>query len=114
MESLTPYQVDYEVTFVFLVVYAMCLCPVIYEVNSTRKLSDVYSLDMIMSENANWKCCDPNTNPCYTSRDVVFDEASSWWSSQAVVLPNSGNLETSLQEKLDCGLRYFFSSANLL
>jgi hypothetical protein len=28
----------------------MCLCPVIYEVNSTRKLSDVYSLDMIMSE----------------------------------------------------------------
>lgn len=29
----------------------MCLCPVIYEVNSTRKLSDVYSLDMIMSEN---------------------------------------------------------------
>jgi hypothetical protein len=35
----------------FLVVYAMCLCPVIYEVNSTRKLSDVYSLDMIMSEN---------------------------------------------------------------
>lgn len=50
MESLTPYQVDYEVTFVFLVVYAMCLCPVIYEVNSTRKLSDVYSLDMIMSE----------------------------------------------------------------
>ena len=24
-----------------------------------------------------WICCDPNTSRCYTSRDVVFDEASS-------------------------------------
>ena len=24
-----------------------------------------------------WKCCDPTTGKCYTSRDVVFDEASS-------------------------------------
>jgi hypothetical protein len=40
MESLTPYQVDYEVTFIFLVVYAMCLCPVIYKVSSTRKQSN--------------------------------------------------------------------------
>jgi hypothetical protein len=57
------------------------------------------------NERKGWKCCDPNTNPCYTSRDVVFDEASSWWSSQAVVLPDSGNLETSLQEKLEKELR---------
>jgi hypothetical protein len=30
----------------------------------------------------------------------VFDEASSWWSSQEVVLPDSKELEIKLQEKL--------------
>ncbi|KAH7850454.1 hypothetical protein Vadar_033225 [Vaccinium darrowii] len=47
-----------------------------------------------------WKCCDPTTGRCYTSRNVVFDEASSWWSAQKVELPNSGDLEDLLQEKL--------------
>lgn len=32
------------------------------------------------SERKGWRCCDPTTNRCYTSRNVVFDEASSWWS----------------------------------
>ncbi|KAK4433007.1 Copia protein [Sesamum alatum] len=26
------------------------------------------------------RCCDPTIGKCYTSRNVVFDEASSWWS----------------------------------
>ncbi|KAH7855830.1 hypothetical protein Vadar_029469 [Vaccinium darrowii] len=47
-----------------------------------------------------WKCCDPTTGRCYTSRNVVFDEASSWWSPQKVELPNSGDLEDLFQEKL--------------
>ncbi|KAH7838815.1 hypothetical protein Vadar_031486 [Vaccinium darrowii] len=51
-------------------------------------------------ERKGWKCCDPTTGRCYTSRNVVFDEASSWWSPQKVELPNSGGLEDLLQEKL--------------
>lgn len=26
------------------------------------------------SERKGWRCCDPTTNRCYTSRNVVFDE----------------------------------------
>ncbi|KAH7846118.1 hypothetical protein Vadar_010191 [Vaccinium darrowii] len=51
-------------------------------------------------ERKGWKCCDPTTGRCYTSRNVVFDEASSWWLPQKVELPNSGDLEDLLQEKL--------------
>lgn len=36
-----------------------------------------------------WRCCDPATGKCYTLRNVVFDEASSWWSSSNEVLPDS-------------------------
>ncbi|KAH7866468.1 hypothetical protein Vadar_020790 [Vaccinium darrowii] len=52
------------------------------------------------SERKRWKCYNPTTGRCYTSRNVVFDEASSWWSPQKVELPNSGDLEDLLQEKL--------------
>ncbi|KAH7841772.1 hypothetical protein Vadar_034192 [Vaccinium darrowii] len=45
-----------------------------------------------------WKCCDPTTGRCYTSRNVVFDEASSWWSPQKVELPNYEDLENHLHE----------------
>ncbi|KAH7864697.1 hypothetical protein Vadar_032733 [Vaccinium darrowii] len=47
-----------------------------------------------------WKCCDPTTGRCYTSRNVVFDEASSWWSPQKVELPNYEDLENHLHEEL--------------
>ena len=36
-----------------------------------------------------WRCCDPSTGKIYISRDVIFDEASSWWSNENVVLPDS-------------------------
>ncbi|KAH7854836.1 hypothetical protein Vadar_018221 [Vaccinium darrowii] len=52
------------------------------------------------SERKGWKCCDPTTGRCYTSRNVVFDEASSWWSPQKVELPNSEDLENHLHEEL--------------
>ncbi|KAJ8647462.1 hypothetical protein MRB53_000485 [Persea americana] len=41
------------------------------------------------SQRKGWRCCDPTTRKCYTSRNVVFDEASSWWSSNKEVLPDS-------------------------
>ncbi|KAE8724613.1 tir-nbs resistance protein [Hibiscus syriacus] len=37
------------------------------------------------SQRKGWKCCDPISGRCYTSRNVVFDEASSWWSSEGGV-----------------------------
>ena len=40
-----------------------------------------------------WRCCDPTTGRCYVSRNVVFDEASSWWSSQATLVPDSKEIE---------------------
>ncbi|KAH0686945.1 hypothetical protein KY284_017498 [Solanum tuberosum] len=47
-----------------------------------------------------WKCCDPTTNRTYVSRNVVFDEASSWWPKE-VSLPDSIALEQKLQDKLN-------------
>nr|CAD1834390.1 unnamed protein product [Ananas comosus var. bracteatus] len=52
------------------------------------------------SERKGWKCCDLTTGRCYTSRNVVFDEASSWWSSQEVILPDSKEIKIKLQGKL--------------
>ena len=37
---------------------------------------------------------------CYTSRDVVFDEASSWWSSEKEMLPDSREFGNKLQQKM--------------
>lgn len=53
------------------------------------------------NERKGWKCCDPTSGRCYTSRNVVFDEASSWWSSEAVLLPDSKEIEKRLQERLE-------------
>nr|CAD1829770.1 unnamed protein product [Ananas comosus var. bracteatus] len=57
-------------------------------------------IDDFSSERKRWRCCDPTTGLCYTSRNVVFDEASSWWSSQEVILPDSEEIEIKVQEKL--------------
>ncbi|KAF7834575.1 Retrovirus-related Pol polyprotein from transposon RE1 [Senna tora] len=44
-----------------------------------------------------WRCCDPTTEKSYTSRNVVFDEASSWWSSNEEVLPDSESLKDMVE-----------------
>ena len=49
-------------------------------------------------ERKGWRCCDPSTGRCYTSRNIVFDEASSWWSSQVTTLPNSKEIEEKLEK----------------
>lgn len=46
-----------------------------------------------------WKSCDPTTGRCYISRNVVFDEASSWWSPQKEELPDSKEMEDKLQQR---------------
>ncbi|GMI95722.1 hypothetical protein HRI_003241500 [Hibiscus trionum] len=40
-----------------------------------------------------WRCCDPVNCKCYTSRNVMFDEASSWRSPQKIELSESHDLE---------------------
>jgi transposase InsO family protein len=52
-----------------------------------------------------WRCCDPTTGKCHTSRNVVFDEASSWWSPERIEIPESHHLEEdpgTLEEEEDC------------
>ncbi|KAA8547802.1 hypothetical protein F0562_004231 [Nyssa sinensis] len=49
------------------------------------------------SQRKRWRCCDPTTGKCYTSRNVVFDESSSWWSSEKEILPDSDVFKDELQ-----------------
>lgn len=44
-----------------------------------------------------WRCCDPTTGKCYTSRNVVFDEASSWQSSNNKLQHDSDATKDELQ-----------------
>lgn len=57
-----------------------------------------------------WRCCDPTSGRCYTSRDVVFDEATSWWSSEKKVLPDSENIEEVLKQKMGEQTAHIWSS----
>ncbi|KAG6527483.1 hypothetical protein ZIOFF_009586 [Zingiber officinale] len=52
------------------------------------------------SQRKGWKCCDPTSERCYTSRNVVFDEASSWWTTEKEVFPESKDLEDKVQQKM--------------
>ena len=49
------------------------------------------------SQRKGWRCYDPTTRKCYTSRNVVFDESSSWWSSEKEILPDSDVFKDELQ-----------------
>ena len=50
-----------------------------------------------------WRCCDPTTNRCHVSRNVIFDEASSWWSPQATLLPDSKEIQENVEKKMGDG-----------
>ncbi|KAE8669113.1 Detected protein of unknown function [Hibiscus syriacus] len=47
-----------------------------------------------------WKCCDPMSERCYMSRNVIFHEVSSWWSSVNEVLPDSREVGDKVQQKM--------------
>ncbi|KAE8668864.1 tir-nbs resistance protein [Hibiscus syriacus] len=57
-------------------------------------------IDDFSSQRNGWKCCDLISRRCYTSRNVVFDEASSWWSSEKEVLPDSKEFGDKLLKKM--------------
>jgi len=49
------------------------------------------------SQRKGWRCCDPTIRKCYTSQNLVFDEASSWWSPNKEVLPDSDVFKDMVQ-----------------
>nr|CAD1829790.1 unnamed protein product [Ananas comosus var. bracteatus] len=101
---ISPYQVLWKIkpTVSHFRVFG-CVCYV-FVPDHLRSKFDKKAIRCIFvgydSERKGWRCCDPTTGRCYTSRNVVFDEASSWWSSQEVILPDSEEIEIKLQEKL--------------
>ncbi|KAD3336121.1 hypothetical protein E3N88_31640 [Mikania micrantha] len=48
-------------------------------------------------ERKGWHCCDPNTGKVYVSRNVIFDENSTWWSADSKVLPDTEQLKEGLR-----------------
>ncbi|KAL3498586.1 hypothetical protein ACH5RR_041318 [Cinchona calisaya] len=41
------------------------------------------------SQRKGWRCYDPTTGKCYVLRNMMFDEASSLWPSEAVLTSDS-------------------------
>ncbi|KAJ4715914.1 Retrovirus-related Pol polyprotein from transposon TNT 1-94 [Melia azedarach] len=60
------------------------------------------------SQRKGWRCCDPTIGRCYTSRNVVFDEASSWWTPQKEESPDSKEIEEKVKQQVreqECEVR---------
>ncbi len=78
----------------------MYLCLIIYAVNSTKRqfVAFLWAYD---SQRKGWRCCDPTTGRCYTSRNVIFDEASSWWSEDKATLPILKEIAEKMPESME-------------
>ncbi|KAK3008221.1 hypothetical protein RJ639_015039 [Escallonia herrerae] len=77
-----------------------CVCYVLVP-DHLRSKMDKKALRCIFvgydNQRKGWRCCDPVTGKCYTSRNMVFDEASSWWSSDKEVLRDSDVFKEALE-----------------
>ncbi|KAK3009164.1 hypothetical protein RJ639_014064 [Escallonia herrerae] len=51
------------------------------------------------SERKGWRCIDPNTGCVHISRNVVFDESSSWWPFDQAIVPENRQVEMEMLEK---------------
>uniref|UniRef100_A0A2N9HGS9 GAG-pre-integrase domain-containing protein n=1 Tax=Fagus sylvatica TaxID=28930 RepID=A0A2N9HGS9_FAGSY len=89
-----------KVTFEFLAMSAMYLC-----LDHLRSKFDKKAIRCIFvgydSQRKVWRCCDPTTGRCYTSRNVIFDEASSWWSEDKATLPVLKEIEEKMPESME-------------
>ena len=52
------------------------------------------------SQRKGWRCCDPTIGKCYTSRNMVVDKTSFWWSTQQLIQPDSKEIEGMIKEKI--------------
>ncbi|KAD5961360.1 hypothetical protein E3N88_12833 [Mikania micrantha] len=101
LNFLTPYEKLYKVkpTVSHFRVFG-CVCYVFVPNNLRHKLEKKAIRCIFVgydNQRKGWKCCDPNTGKCYVSRNVVFDETSSWWSAEQKILPDSQPLQDELQ-----------------
>jgi hypothetical protein len=51
-------------------------------------------------ERKGWRCCDPTTGRIHTSRNVVFDEASTWWPSKYIVQSDADQHEARIEDTM--------------
>ncbi|KAJ0431334.1 putative RNA-directed DNA polymerase [Helianthus annuus] len=51
-------------------------------------------------ERKGWRCIEPSTGKAHVSRNVIFDEQSSWWSEDNQPLPDTSELQKELEVKL--------------
>jgi hypothetical protein len=51
-------------------------------------------------ERKGWRCYDPTTERMHTSRNVVFDEASTWWPSKYIVQLDSDQHEAHVEDTM--------------
>lgn len=91
---LSPYQVlERADSFTF---HSLCDRPVEDKVG--KEGDTVYLIFTVYNEQKKgWRCVDPTAHKAYVSPHLVFDEASSWWSTENVALPS---LDTSMRAQL--------------
>ena len=102
LRFISPYQKLWNVKptvshFIFL----GCVCYVFVPDHLQSKFDQKTIHNIFVgygNERKGWKCCDLIIGHCCTSRNVVFDEASSWWSSQAMSLSGSKEIEEKLEQ----------------
>lgn len=103
LEFVSPFQKMYNLkpTVNYFRVFG-CVCYV-FIADEDRSKFDKKAIRCIFvgydEQKKGWRCCDPNTNKIYVSRNVVFDEASSWYANK-VALPDTQELQEKLQIKL--------------
>ena len=67
---------------------------------NARMLRMVHSMLVGYSlEQKGYKCYSPSTRKVQTSRDVVFDETTSWYAQEKIPTPTTINAESAEQEK---------------
>ncbi|KAH9650151.1 hypothetical protein KPL70_026252 [Citrus sinensis] len=103
LEFVSPFEKlwNKKPTVSYLRVFG-CVCYV-FDPDHLRSKIDKKAIRCIFvgydNQRKGWKCCDPVNGRCYTSRDVVFDEASSWWTSEKEVLPDSKEFGTCYNKR---------------
>jgi len=67
------------------------------ELNWMPRLINASLLDM-MKEKKGWKCMDPETHKFVVSRDVIFDEVSSYYKAEGAIIGSTGG-DTSVHNQ---------------
>jgi hypothetical protein len=86
-----------SITSMFLALFVMFMCQMQKELNWMPRLINASLLDM-MKEKKGWKCMDPETHKFVVSRDVIFDEVSSYYKAEGAIIGSTGG-DTSVHNQ---------------